>query len=103
VLTLWGQGPAIDDYARKQWSGMLNGYYGPRWERYLAPVIRAVERREPLDEEALAEDLRPWMAQWSNGTESYPDQPRGDSVACSRALWDRYGHALLPNSATGKK
>jgi len=23
VLTLWGQGPAIDDYARKEWSGML--------------------------------------------------------------------------------
>lgn len=27
VLTLWGTGKEIRDYARKEWSGMISGYY----------------------------------------------------------------------------
>ena len=98
VLTLWGQGPAIDDYARKQWSGMLDGYYGPRWKRYLAAVIQAVERRESLDNEAFAADLRQWMGQWSDGRETYPNRPHGDSVTVSKTLWKKYGDALTPKT-----
>ena len=44
VLTLWGQGPAIDDYACRQWSGMINGYYRPRWERLFHGPTRSLQR-----------------------------------------------------------
>ena len=32
-LTLWGPGvnPSINDYASKQWSGLVSSYYYPRW------------------------------------------------------------------------
>ncbi|MFV1964052.1 MAG: alpha-N-acetylglucosaminidase TIM-barrel domain-containing protein [Pirellulaceae bacterium] len=105
VLTLWGQGPAIDDYAGKQWSGMLNGYYGERWRRYLHAVGRSLREKESFDEEALAKELRTWMDQWSDGHETYSTEPRGDSVALSKTLWRKYGDAFKPNAVsltTGK-
>ena len=29
----------INDYARKQWAGLVGGYYAPRIEQYLLPSI----------------------------------------------------------------
>ena len=105
VLTLWGQGPAIDDYARKEWSGLLTGYYLPRWERFLTAAGAALKRKQPFDEKAFHQNLRPWMDQWSGRHETYPAEPRGDSVALARRLWAKYREAFKPDAlslTTGK-
>lgn len=105
VLTLWGQGPQIDDYARKLWSGMLTGYYLKRCEWYLGEVGESLAGGEPFDEEAFGRKLRQWMVKWSDGQETYPTQPSGDSVAVARQLWKEYQEALRPNApslTTGK-
>jgi alpha-N-acetylglucosaminidase len=105
VLTLWGEGPPIDDYARKQWSGMINGYYRPRWERLFRELTRCLQENKPFDEKAFHAALRPWMADWSNGREEYATEPRGDSVAVAAKLWKKYEPAFRPNAqslTTGK-
>ena len=105
VLTLWGQGPAIDDYARKLWSGMLTGYYLKRWEWYLDELEKSLETRKPFDEATFQAKLRPWMAKWSDGQETYPTEPKGDSVAVAQRLWKRYQNGLKPSAVsltTGK-
>ncbi|MHB8901237.1 MAG: alpha-N-acetylglucosaminidase TIM-barrel domain-containing protein [Thermoguttaceae bacterium] len=66
VITLWGDGTAINDYARKQWSGMLGGFYGRRWQTYLAAQRKALETGKPVDEEAFRQELHQWMAAWSD-------------------------------------
>ncbi len=105
VLTLWGQGPAIDDYARKLWSGMLTGYYLKRWSWYLDEVAKSLETGNPFDEAAFQAKLRPWMAKWSDGQETYPTEPKGDSVAVAQRLWREYQDEFKPNAVsltTGK-
>jgi hypothetical protein len=105
VLTLWGEGPAIDDYARKQWSGMFRGYYRERWSRYLNAVGDSLKRGESFDQETFATDLRTWMARWSDRREAYPTEPRGDSIALSKTLWAKYGDCFKPDAislTTGK-
>ena len=105
VLTLWGQGPRIDDYARKEWSGMFAGYYLKRWEWFFDELARSLKEDKPLDHEAFNEKLREWMAHWSDQHETYPTEPRGDSVAVSRKLWSKYSKAFEPDSlslTTGK-
>ena len=94
VLTLWGQGPAIDDYARKEWSGMLGGYYLKRWQQYLHEVEKSFSRGEPLDEEKFRKELRQWMTDWSDRRANYPTQPRGDSIQVAKRLWARYGRRI---------
>ncbi len=105
VLTLWGEGPRIDDYAGKEWSGLISGYYRPRWERFFAALADSLRQDKPFDEQAFRASLRPWMAAWSDGRETYPTEPRGDSVAVARRLWEKYADAFQPNAVsltTGK-
>jgi alpha-N-acetylglucosaminidase len=105
VLTLWGEGPAIDDYARKEWSGMIAGYYRPRWQRLFGELSACLKENRPFDEPAFQTALRPWMAQWSDGRETYPAVPQGDSVAVAQRLWDKYAEDYKPNAVsltTGK-
>ncbi|MEJ2703280.1 MAG: alpha-N-acetylglucosaminidase TIM-barrel domain-containing protein, partial [Sedimentisphaerales bacterium] len=94
VLTLWGEGPAIDDYARKEWSGLLSGYYKERWRKYLDEVAQSPDTGKPIDEQGFQKRLRQWMTDWSDQRESYPAKPQGDSVEVARRLWAKYGKEL---------
>ncbi len=91
VLTLWGEGPAIDDYAGKQWAGMLSGYYLPRWQQYLEHTANAIERAEPVDTQRLDSELRSWSRTWSDDDAQYATEPSGDSIAVAARLWEKYG------------
>ncbi len=99
IVTLWGETPVLNDYARKQWSGLLADYYAPRWQRYLAAAAESLRRHEPFDQKLFNPELIKWTAQWSDRTESYPTEPRGDSVAVARKLWEKYADALTPKPA----
>ena len=90
VLTLWGEGPAIDDYACKDWSGMYRGYYYPRWQQYISAVKEAREAKEPFDAKAFNEKLRQWMRDWSDLENTFPTDPRGDSIKTARKLHNKY-------------
>lgn len=97
VLTLWGT-TKINDYARKEWSGMISGYYLKRWEWYLREVGKSLNSKHAFDNAEFDRKLRQWMVQWSDGQETYPAEPSGDSVAVSRRLWKQYRGAFKPNA-----
>lgn len=96
VLTLWGETYAINDYARKQWSGMLSGYYAPRWKRFLDVAIESLRDNKRLDGKKYNEEGLKWIAQWADRRETFPARPRGDSIAVARKLWTKYADALKP-------
>ncbi len=90
VLTMWGQTAALDDYARKEWSGMVGRYYLSRWKLFLQELNASLDNGKPLDEGAFQSRLRRWMADWSDQREAYPTQPQGDSIPVAKALWAKY-------------
>jgi len=94
VLTLWGTGPAIDDYARKEWAGMLDGYYRQRWESFLQGVGESLDSGRPFDQEAFHRQLRQWMTRWSEDRKKHRTDREGDSIEVARRLWQRYGKDL---------
>jgi len=96
VLTLWGQTPVIDDYAHKEWSGMISGFYLPRWEKALQQAREDLRAGRTFDRQSFDQSIRPWMSQWSSRRDTYPDQPQGDSVAVAQRLWKKYRPALRP-------
>lgn len=105
VITLWGGGTAINDYARKEWSGMLSTFYLKRWEPYLAEHLQALKNGQAVDEEASYARLREWMLAWSDPQPALPATPSGDSVALARNLYDRYADVFKPDAlslTTGK-
>jgi len=98
ILTLWGETPEIDDYACKEWSGMMSGYYYKRWKWYSDEVEKALKAGTKFDETKFQRELRAWMLEWSDSKETYPSKPKGDSVAVAKKLWEKYGDAFKPDS-----
>ena len=105
VLTLWGATRSLHDYACKEWSGMISGFYAKRWQWYLREQAEAIKSGKPLDEKDFNRRLMEWETQWSDQRETYPSKPAGDSVAVARKLREKYAQTAKPNAVsltTGK-
>jgi len=105
VLTLWGETAALRDYASRQWSGMLTGFYLPRWELFGAQLDQALASGKPFSQEAFLDAMFAFEKQWADAPDRFPREPRGDSVRLARRLWTKYGAMSAPESpslTTGK-
>jgi alpha-N-acetylglucosaminidase len=98
VLTLWGEGPAIDDYACKHWAGMIRGYYMRRWRRFFDELTASLNAGNSFDEKAFHLELRRWMNAWSSERAAFAVEPRGESVAVAARLWEKYADCFKPDS-----
>ena len=104
VLTLWGRTPALRDYAWKEWSGLLTGFYAKRWELFFQRRREALEANRPFDEHACQAELLKLEDRWAGQSERYPTRPVGDGVQVARRLFEKYkpGDAAVPSLTTGK-
>lgn len=94
VITMWGDQPLIRDYSRRQWSGMLSGFYLERWEQFYKALDDALAKGTSFDETAFDKGMQEWERRWAERHETYPTRPKGDSVALASRLWDRYHEPL---------
>ncbi len=91
LLTLWGNKDCrIRDYACRQWSGMMSGFYRPRWERFFDSVQSAMESGIEFDQKAFDESSKDWEWDWVNSHESYATEPTGDSVRECLQVYEKY-------------
>jgi alpha-N-acetylglucosaminidase len=90
VLTLWGKGDKLRDYAWKEWSGMINGFYAKRWELFFQQQQAALEKAKPFDAEACRVEVFKFEDEWAKRTDRYRAKAKGDSVAVAQRLFDKY-------------
>jgi hypothetical protein len=102
VLTLWGGGTALRDYAWKEWSGMIGGFYSKRWDVFFRRQQEALDTGRPFDAAAANAELLSFENEWAAGRELYPAEPQGDALAVSRRLYDQYVPQPLRHLALGK-
>jgi alpha-N-acetylglucosaminidase len=96
LITLWGPRDSIlHEYSQREWSGMIRGFYLPRWEMFFDRLAKSLSDKKSLDEKRLESDLRDWDAAWVRRAETYPDAPSGDPVAVSQRLWEKYGRLAV--------
>lgn len=89
-ITLWGPTGNINDYANKQWSGLVGAYYKPRWELFVKEIVAAVSQGKTFDYNAFKAKVFVQESAWTYGTESYPSVPKGDSVEVARYIHKKY-------------
>lgn len=106
LLTLWDAHPGSDlnDYANRQWSGLVE-YYRMRWQLYFNTAADAMRKNNPLDKGAFLDRLGKAELDWMNrvscpecpvvpdvrmAKNTPPCTPRGDIVAIARALREKY-------------
>jgi len=89
-ITLWSDdGEVLRDYARKEWAGLLQDFYRPRWEAWFSFAEEALERGCLPDAAAFRKGWVEWERNWIlNATPS--DPPPRDLVATSQSLHARY-------------
>jgi len=80
-LTSWGlRTTDLQDYAYREWSGLLDGYYAPRWKQYFDALKTSATPQ--INWYDVAE-------QWSRDRTSYRTQPTGDTYTEAAKLLDR--------------
>lgn len=99
-ITRWGDNnnEAIHDYAGKEWSGLVKGYYIPRWTMWLTDVCRAYSEHHPMDEVKFKQKRVAFELAWQLGHDSYPTSTVGDAIAVSKKIYGEYvsNSLLLP-------
>ncbi|MFC9243766.1 alpha-N-acetylglucosaminidase TIM-barrel domain-containing protein [Streptomyces sp. NPDC057136] len=82
ILTTWGhrsgsESGGLRDYANREWSGLLSGFYAKRWTAYLGSLETAlVTGQAPATIDWFARDNA-----WNLERTVYPVKPTGDPVA----------------------
>jgi alpha-N-acetylglucosaminidase len=90
IVTLWTPGARLRDYAWKEWSGMLIGFYGKRWEIFFRHQQQALDAGKAFDQVACNAELFNFENDWANQQESYSENPSGDSIKVAQRLFDKY-------------
>lgn len=89
-VTMWGPHQNIEDYASKEWSGLVKDYYWGRWQLFTGMVNDAVKSGQPLNQSAYEDARFKFEANFSQETKTYPVQPVGDTVQISGSILKAY-------------
>lgn len=91
VITLWGNKDCnIYDYTNKEWSGLLEGFYKPRWEQFITYIMQCMKTHTKVDQGAFDRKIKDWEWNWVNSHENYPAEPQGDPIKISQQLYQKY-------------
>ena len=105
LVTHWGPegNPSIFDYAWREWSGLISGYYLGRWtefhdylEKTLVDGIEyndtlpGMKDKQPLNSTPILEKLTRWEIDWINKEHDVLSGPQGDTIAIAQELLAKY-------------
>jgi alpha-N-acetylglucosaminidase len=113
LLTVWGPESAkayLFDYASRQWSGLMDGFYLERWKKFFAYLeaqpagyrddgLPRGTNRVNNDANEFYRELSHWEYQWCEGHEPHPVAPQGDAGMEARRLhakWAPVMHEAYP-------
>ncbi|MCP5054126.1 MAG: alpha-N-acetylglucosaminidase [bacterium] len=104
IVTMWepARKSQLRDYASKEWSGLLEGFYLPRWQLFFQRLSQSLKENKPLNKRQFFRDLKELELNWTQGRENYPDTPRGDTLSIAHRLFKKYSRyylSLLPGKA----
>jgi alpha-N-acetylglucosaminidase len=91
LITLWGDANSpLHEYANRQWSGLINDFYKPRWAKFFALLDQALTTDKDPDLAAFEKDIKQWEWEWVNEQKTFPVTPTGDCRKTAEALYKKY-------------
>ncbi len=92
IITTWNTAIGeLNDYANREWSGLLSGFYRPRWQQFLTALYASVDQGTTFNESTVRSQIGTWELNWTDGHETYPTTTTGDTIAVATTLWAKYG------------
>ncbi len=91
LISLWGdEKSTLNEYSCRQWSGMLSGFYKPRWQQFFTYATNQLQLKKELNQTAFETAIKKWEWKWVNSSEKYADKPIGNSVVVAKQLYQKY-------------
>jgi len=91
LITLWGDANSpLHEYSCRQWSGLLNDFYRPRWEKFFALLDEAMRQGREADLKDFDKSISQWEWQWVNSHKGYPVQANGNSISQADVIYNKY-------------
>lgn len=89
LITTWGG--SLNDYACRNWSGLMWDYYAKRWEIYMRKATVALINHQEFDTDDCRAALDKLQQQWVNATELEATGPySNDILGHCRELREKY-------------
>ena len=89
-ITMWGPDENIEDYASKEWAGLVKDYYKERWALFTGLVNEAVREGKTFDHDAYESARYLLEKKFSFTIKAYPTSPVGNPVDIAIALIKSY-------------
>ena len=91
LITLWDKDVSLhEEYASKQWAGMIRSYYKPRWKQFFTYAISCLEENKTFDGKWFDDKIKNWELAWINNQEKFTEIPVGSAVQVSDILFKKY-------------
>ncbi|MEA5403828.1 alpha-N-acetylglucosaminidase [Arcicella sp. DC2W] len=95
LITLWGDANnPLHEYSNRQWSGLLNDFYKPRWQQFFVELNKAlVANREP-NLKTFDANIRTWEWNWVKTQKNFPTTTKGNSHQVALKMYKKYRNEL---------
>ncbi|HWK04263.1 MAG TPA: alpha-N-acetylglucosaminidase [Puia sp.] len=91
IITLWGDKESgLREYSCRQWSGLIAGYYKPRWELFFHTLDGSLATGTEPDWKVFDAAVKDWEWKWVNSHDSYDAVEKGDAVSVVVELYNKY-------------
>jgi len=91
LVTLWGdKNCPLNEYACRQWNGLMLDFYKPRWQQFFIQLENAMQQEKEIDTNTFVQQIKDWEWQWVNKRKDYAVKSSGDAVAVSKQLYTKY-------------
>jgi alpha-N-acetylglucosaminidase len=91
LITLWGDANSpLHEYANRQWSGLLNDFYKPRWQQFFTMLNQSLQAGTEPNLQQFEQTIRSWEWKWVNTQKAFPVQPAGNSIQAAQQVYKKY-------------
>jgi alpha-N-acetylglucosaminidase len=95
LITLWGDANSpLHEYSNRQWSGLLNDFYKPRWQQFFNLLHQSLRTGTEPDLKQFEQNIRAWEWKWVNEQKAFPVQPSGNSIQAAQQLYRKYRNVI---------
>ena len=84
-ITTWGGAIEECDYACKEWSGVMDGYYIPRWQQFIDMLHDSTANHRPADPD-WKKKISAWSWSWTKGIGGLQEPAARDEVSVVKEL-----------------
>lgn len=91
LITLWGDANSpLNEYACRQWSGLLSDFYKPRWQQFFAAASASLQQRTDMNVATFQKDIAKWEWKWVNERKDYPVVTVGKPIDVVTKMYNKY-------------